>query len=102
MAAVSLAFLLPAPALAQQLVGVAVSSPGSVFHSSGTAIAQVANEKARLPMTVQAFASPNVYLPAVDSGQIAFGVSNVGDVRLARWGRCISPAVRSRTCARRR
>jgi TRAP transporter TAXI family solute receptor len=57
-----------------------------VFHSSGSALARVANEQGGLPMTVQAFASPNVYLPAVDSGQIAFGVSNVGDVRLAAVG----------------
>jgi hypothetical protein len=71
---------------AEELLGIGVSSPGTVFHSSGTAIAFVANEEAELPMTVQAFASPNVYLPSVDAGEIAFGVSNVGDVRLATVG----------------
>ena len=68
------------------MIGVAVSSPGSVFHSSGTALAVVANEEARLPTTVQSFASPNVYLPSIDAGEIDFGISNVGDVRLATAG----------------
>jgi TRAP transporter TAXI family solute receptor len=49
-------------------------------------MAIVANEHGDLPLTVQAFASPNVYLPAIDAGEIAFGVSNVGDVRLAAVG----------------
>lgn len=74
------------PAQAGDILGVGVSSPGSVFHSSGAALAIVANEHGDLPMTVQAFASPNVYLPAIDAGEIAFGVSNVGDVRLATVG----------------
>lgn len=75
-----------APAGAGDLQAVAGSSPGSVFHSAATAIATVANEEAGLPMTVQAFASPNVFLPAVESGQIAFGVSNAGDLQLAASG----------------
>ncbi len=84
--AVLAALLLSFPTAAQDLLGIATSSPGSVFHSSATAIAFVANGEAGLPMTVQAFASPNVYLPSVNTGQIAFGVSNVGDVRLATVG----------------
>lgn len=83
--ALAATFALGAPAAAKML-GVGTSSPGSVFHSSATAIATVANEQANLPMTVQAFASPNVYLPAIDQGQIAFGISNVGDVRLSTAG----------------
>jgi TRAP transporter TAXI family solute receptor len=83
---VVLALLLSAPALAGNNLGVGVSSPGSVFHSAGSAMAVVASERGGLPMTVQAFASPNVYLPSVDAGEIAFGVSNVGDVRLATVG----------------
>jgi TRAP transporter TAXI family solute receptor len=74
------------PARAGGILGVGVSSPGSVFHSAGSAMAIVANERGDLPMTVQAFASPNVYLPSVNVGEIAFGVSNVGDVRLAAVG----------------
>lgn len=80
------AVLAPGAAGAGGLSSIAVSSPGSVFHSAGSALASVANEEGGLPMTVQAFASPNVYLPAVDAGQIAFGISNVGDARLAHVG----------------
>jgi TRAP transporter TAXI family solute receptor len=76
----------PASAAAGDLIGVATSSPGSVLHSAASALAVVANEKGGLPMTVQAFASPNVYLPAVGAGEIAFGVSNAGDLRLAALG----------------
>src|SRR5690606_23225211 len=67
------------------MLSIGASSPGAVLHSAGAAIAQVLND-AGIPATVQAFASPNVYLPAVDSGQIAFGVSNAGDVQLASAG----------------
>ncbi len=79
------ASLIAVPAFAGDIRGVGVSSPGSVFHAAGAAMAMVGNEHG-LPLTVQAFASPNVYLPAVDAGEIAFGVSNVGDVRLATVG----------------
>lgn len=77
-------FLAAHPARADMLA-IGTSAPGAVFHSAGTAIAQVLND-AGIPATVQAFASPNVYLPAVESGQIAFGVSNAGDVQLASVG----------------
>jgi len=80
------AVLAPGAAGAGGLSSIAVSSPGSVFHSAGSALAVVVNEEGGLPVTVQAFASPNVYLPAVDAGQIAFGISNVGDARLAHVG----------------
>ncbi len=75
-----------APAHAADMLGIATSSPGSVYHSAGTAIATVANHEAGLQMTVQAFASPNVYLAGVNTGQVAFGVSNSGDAQLASAG----------------
>lgn len=86
MAALLLAAGLCAGPAAGRMLSMATSSPGAVFHSAGTAVAQTASDRAGLPMTVQAFASPNVYLPAIDSGQIAFGVSNAGDLQLAAAG----------------
>ncbi len=83
--ALALLAAMQAPRDRARMIGVATSAPGAVFHSAGTAIASVMNS-AGIPATVQAFASPNVYLHAVNSGQIAFGVSNAGDVRLAAAG----------------
>ena len=56
--ALGAALVAAAPAHAGDILGIGVSSPGSVFHSSGAAMAIVANEEGDLPMTVQAFASP--------------------------------------------
>ena len=73
-------------AMAQQ-VGIATSNPGSIYHSSGAAIAKVANEKAGLRATIQPFASPNVYLPAVNAGELEFGLANVFETSLAVEGK---------------
>lgn len=85
LAAAMLAFLAAAMPARAEMLSIGTSAPGAVFHSAGTAIAQVLND-AGMPVTVQAFASPNVYLPAVESGQIAFGISNAGDIQLASVG----------------
>lgn len=74
------------PAGAQQM-GIGTSNPGSIYHSSGTVIAKIANEKAGLKTTVQPFASPNVYIPAVNQGDLQFGLGNVYELLLAVEGR---------------
>lgn len=67
-------------------IGVASSNPGSIYHSSASAIAKVANDKAGLEMTVQPFASPTVYLPAVNAGEYEFALTNVEELRVAVTG----------------
>lgn len=67
-------------------LGMAASNPGSIYHSSASAIAKIANDKAGLEMTVQPFASATIYLPAVDAGEFAFGLSNVEELRVAFLG----------------
>lgn len=76
---------LSAPALAES-IGIGTSNPGSLYHSSGTAIAKVVNEKAGLKATVQPYASPNVYIPAVNAGDLQFGLGNVYEMGLAYKG----------------
>ncbi len=76
-----------AGAAGAQQVGIATSNPGSIYHSSGTAIAKIANEKAGLKATIQPFASPNVYLPAVNNGELEFGLANVYETSLAVEGK---------------
>lgn len=79
------AVALAAPAFGQS-AGVATSSPGSIYHSSGSAIAKVAREKGGLNLIVQPFTSPNVHLPIVDAGEVEFGLANVYEMSLALAG----------------
>ena len=71
-----------APAQASD-IGIAASNPGSLYHSTGTAVAKVANDAAQLKATVHPFASATVYLPAVSAGEYAFGISNIEELRVA-------------------
>ena len=72
-------------ASAQQL-GIATSNPGSLYHSIGTAIAKAANEHG-LSVTIQPATSPNQYLPAVNAGQIEFGIGNLEEFNYALQGK---------------
>lgn len=69
-----------------QVVGIATSNPGSLYHSTGAAVAKVANDAAQLKATVYPFASPTIYLPAVNAGEYAFGIANVEELRVAVLG----------------
>jgi len=73
------------PAHAQN-VGIAASNPGSLYHSTGTAVAKLANDVAQMKATVYPFASATIYLPAVNAGEYAFGISNVEELRVAVLG----------------
>ncbi|MDF1554503.1 MAG: TAXI family TRAP transporter solute-binding subunit [Deferrisomatales bacterium] len=74
-------------AAAADSVGIGTSNPGSIYHSSGSAVAKVANEKAGIPATIQPFASPNVWIPALNAGELQFGFANVYETTLAYEGR---------------
>jgi len=78
--------LLAAGAAHAQNVGIAASNPGSLYHSTGTAVAKLANDVAQMKATVYPFASATVYLPAVNAGEYAFGISNVEELRVAMLG----------------
>jgi TRAP transporter TAXI family solute receptor len=78
--------LLAAGAAQAQNIGVAASNPGSLYHSTGTAVAKLANDVAGLKATVYPFASATIYLPAVNAGEYAFGISNVEELRVAVLG----------------
>lgn len=82
----AVAALLAAGAAQAQNVGIAASNPGSLYHSTGTAVAKLANDVADLKATVYPFASATVYLPAVNTGEYAFGISNVEELRVAVLG----------------
>ncbi len=75
-------------AIAQaQSVGIATSAPGSIYHSSATALAKVANDKAGIAATIQSFASPNVFMPAINTGELQFGFGNTLEATYAYEGK---------------
>ncbi len=84
--AASLAFALATGVAAAQTAGIATSSPGSIYHSSGAAIAKMASERGKIGLVVQPFTSPNVFMPVVDKGEVEFGLGNVYELLLAVQG----------------
>lgn len=73
------------PALAQP-VGLGASPPGSFHHTTATVIAGVISEATSIDPRVQNFAAPQVYLPAIGSGELEFGFANVIEAMLAYEG----------------
>jgi TRAP transporter TAXI family solute receptor len=81
-----LALALSSSAAFAQSSGMATSSPGSIYHSAGSAIAKAAREKGGVNIIVQPFTSPNVHIPVVDGGEVEFGLANVYELGLAVSG----------------
>ncbi|MCL4800125.1 MAG: TAXI family TRAP transporter solute-binding subunit [Burkholderiales bacterium] len=69
-----------------QQVSIGTSNPGSIYHSSGTVIAKLLNEKANVKATIQPFASPNVFIPSVNAGEMQLGLANIAELRWALAG----------------
>ncbi len=77
MAAVCLA---AAPAMAQTY-GLATMQPGTLAHTTGTAIAKVLKEKGGLNTLAQTTAGETVLIPMVASGEIDLGIANLAEVQ---------------------
>jgi uncharacterized protein len=84
--AAALALSLSLAASAQQ-VSIGTSNPGSIYHSSGSVIAKLLNEKAKIGATIQPYASPNVFIPAVNAGQMQLGLANIAEITWALEGK---------------
>jgi len=69
-----------------QSLGFGTSPPGSLYHSTGSSISKMASDHAGGQLTVQPFASPTVYLPAISSGNLAFGMTNIQEFGEAARG----------------
>jgi uncharacterized protein len=72
---------------AAQQVAIGTSNPGSIYHSSGSVIAKLLNEKANVRATIQPYASPNVFIPGVDTGQLQLGLANIAEITWAIEGK---------------
>jgi uncharacterized protein len=85
--AISAVFIIASGAATAQTVGMATSPAGSLYHTQGSAIAPILNEKAKIEIRIQPFSSPNIHLPAINAGQIEFGLANIYEVFLALEGK---------------
>jgi uncharacterized protein len=81
----ALGLALAVPAAAQQ-VSIGTSNPGSIYHQTGSVIAKLLNEKGGVGTTIQPFASPNVFIPAVNAGEMQLGLANIAEVSYAFEG----------------
>ena len=66
-----------------QAVGFATLPPGSLNHTTATAVAKVLKEKARINMLVQPTAGDNVIIPMVDRGESTMGIANAPETAMA-------------------
>lgn len=81
------ALALAAGTASAQQVAIGTSNPGSIYHSSGSVIAKLLNEKANVRATIQPYASPNVFIPAVNTGQMQLGLANIAEITWAIEGK---------------
>jgi len=76
--------VLGAGVAAAQTFGFATMQPGTLNHTSGTAVAKVLKEKAGLNVVVQPTAGESVLIPLVSRGEAEFGIANILEVEAAK------------------
>jgi TRAP transporter TAXI family solute receptor len=84
--ALAAALVLGAGAASAQTVGMATSPAGSLYHTQGSAMAPILKDKGKIEVRIQPFSSPNIHLPAINAGQIEFGLANIYELYLAVQG----------------
>jgi TRAP transporter TAXI family solute receptor len=67
-----------------QTYGFATMQPGTLNHTSGSAIAKVLKEKANLNVLVQPTAGESVLIPMVARGEMDLGIGNIFEVEEAK------------------
>jgi TRAP transporter TAXI family solute receptor len=80
LAALAATLALAAAPAAAQTYGFATLQPGTLNHTTASAIAKVLKEKAGLNVLVQPTAGDNVIVPMVGRGEAEIGISNVMEV----------------------
>lgn len=79
------------PAAPEQLVppqifDLGANPPGTLFHTMATAVAKVARDMEQVQLRIVPTDGPASYLPMIDSGQLAFGITNGPDAAFAYAG----------------
>jgi TRAP transporter TAXI family solute receptor len=76
-------FALLAGAASAQTVGFATLPPGTLNHTTASAVAKVLKEKGGINMLVQPTAGDNVILPMVNRGESLMGIANAPETAMA-------------------
>jgi TRAP transporter TAXI family solute receptor len=66
---------------AAQTYGLATMQPGTLAHTTGSAIAKVLKEKGGLNTLVQTTAGETILIPMVASGEVDLGIANLAEVQ---------------------
>jgi len=67
-----------------QTYGFATMQPGTLSHTSATAVAKVLKEKGGMNVVVQPTAGESVLIPLVSRGEAEFGIANIFEVEAAK------------------
>src|SRR5213593_2768330 len=70
------ALSLAATSASAQAYGFATLQPGTLNHTTASAVAKVLKEKAGLNVLVQPTAGDNVIIPMVDKAEVEIGIAN--------------------------
>lgn len=76
-----------AVAAAQTTYAIGANPQGSVFYATAAAISKVAVEKTGLQFRVAPYSGSSTYIPLVDRGELAFGMSNGAEYAFAYAGK---------------
>jgi TRAP transporter TAXI family solute receptor len=77
---------LSAPAAAQTYT-IGANPQGSIFYAAAATIAKVAVEKTGLQFRVAPYSGSSTYIPLVDKGELAFGMSNAAEYAFSYAGK---------------
>ena len=72
---------------AAQTYSIGANPQGSVFYAAAAAIAKVGVEKTGLQFRVAPYSGSSTYIPKVDQGELAFGMSNGAEYAFAYAGK---------------
>jgi len=78
------ALALSAGVASAQTYGFATMQPGTLSHTSATAVAKVLKEKGGMNVVVQPTAGESVLIPLVSLGEAEFGIANIFEVEGAK------------------
>src|SRR6476469_1685339 len=78
------ALVLNAGVAGAQTYGFATMQPGTLNHTSASAVAKVLKEKAGFNVVVQPTAGESVLIPLISRGEAEFGIANIFEVEAAK------------------
>ena len=72
--------VLAAASVSAQTLGFGSGNPGSITHSTSTAIAKLITQELKLQTRVQPHGGQSAFVPAVNAGEVQFGLANSAEL----------------------